>query len=150
MAEANIQIGNRLQSARRKQKIRLHQAVEETCIPKRYISALEKNDAGALPEPVYALGFVKTYAEYLGLEAKPLIEEVKSQIGAEPQALPIPANDLDTPRRSWAVLAAGVLIAALLAAAAYLGWQYFKGPDYRASNSDDIPEAVAALLAGNE
>ena len=46
--------------------------MEATKISRTNIVAMEGGDRSALPLPVYAKGFVKSYARYLGLDADEL------------------------------------------------------------------------------
>jgi cytoskeletal protein RodZ len=52
----------------------LADAEEATRVRRRYLEALEADDYAALPPPVYTRGFVRTYAEYLGLNPKAMAD----------------------------------------------------------------------------
>lgn len=67
--------GEWLQAERERQGFTLEQVEEETKIRRFYIDALEKDKFSVLPPKVYATGFVKKYAKFLGLEEQPLVEE---------------------------------------------------------------------------
>ncbi|KAB8145119.1 helix-turn-helix domain-containing protein [Chloroflexia bacterium SDU3-3] len=68
------QLGERLRAAREAQGISVAQASAETRILPRYIVALEDGDYQHLPGDVYARGFIRNYAGYLGMGAEELIE----------------------------------------------------------------------------
>jgi cytoskeleton protein RodZ len=67
------QLGERLRQARESQGISLAQASQETRILQRYLVALEEGDLAHLPGDVYARGFIRNYASYLGLPAEDVI-----------------------------------------------------------------------------
>lgn len=68
------QLGERLRVAREAQGIAVSQAAADTRILARYIIALEEGDYQYLPGDVYARGFIRNYANYLGLAADELVE----------------------------------------------------------------------------
>jgi hypothetical protein len=59
-------IGHLLERAR--QGVSLEEAERATRIRKDYLERLESDDYSAMPEPIYVRGFVKAYANYLGLD----------------------------------------------------------------------------------
>ncbi|MDQ6693302.1 MAG: DUF4115 domain-containing protein [Chloroflexota bacterium] len=61
------QLGDMLRDAREERGISLAQAERETKIRQKYISALEDDNSAALPGAVYARGFLRNYALYLGI-----------------------------------------------------------------------------------
>ncbi len=50
-------------------------------IGQRYIEAIENDKFDELPEPVYSIGFIKNYADFLGLDTQRAIAEYKHKIG---------------------------------------------------------------------
>ncbi|MEO0406318.1 MAG: RodZ domain-containing protein [Cyanobacteria bacterium P01_A01_bin.135] len=66
--ERLMQIGAHLQEVRAQQGLSLEKVSGETLIQARLLRAIEAGDMSALPEPVYIRGFVKRYADYLGLD----------------------------------------------------------------------------------
>lgn len=75
------QLGERLRSARESQGVSLAQVAAETRILQRYLVALEDGDYLHLPGEVYARGFVRNYAHYLGLPVEELIELYRTERG---------------------------------------------------------------------
>ncbi len=61
-------LGEVLRDARFRLGLSLEQVSAETRVRKKVLAALEEGDYTALPAPVYARGFIKTYAEYLGID----------------------------------------------------------------------------------
>jgi cytoskeleton protein RodZ len=72
-------IGQILEKARKERGLTLEEAERATKIRKRYLLGLEREDYGALPDTVYARGFLKTYANYLGLDGEELSREFKDR-----------------------------------------------------------------------
>ncbi|MCL5292042.1 MAG: DUF4115 domain-containing protein [Actinobacteria bacterium] len=70
-----MSVGNVLASARRQSGRSIVDVEKATKIRARYLSALEQNDFAAVPGDVYAKGFIRTYAKYLGLDPEPLIHQ---------------------------------------------------------------------------
>lgn len=84
------QFGDQLRSARESQGISIAQAALETRILQRYIVALEEGDFQQLPGDVYARGFVRNYANYLGLPSEELIEAYRRERGATDRIVVVP------------------------------------------------------------
>ncbi|MDX2242760.1 MAG: DUF4115 domain-containing protein [Leptolyngbyaceae cyanobacterium bins.302] len=62
------QIGEYLLQVREKQSISLERVAKDTFIPLRLLTALEAGESDRLPEPVYIKGFIRRYADALGLD----------------------------------------------------------------------------------
>ncbi|MDB5084069.1 MAG: hypothetical protein JWN30_955 [Bacilli bacterium] len=69
------QLGNVLRMAREKQGLSLSDIQQLTKIRTRYLEAIEEGDMSSLPGIVYAKGFIKSYAEQVGLDGQTLLEE---------------------------------------------------------------------------
>ncbi|KKR50463.1 MAG: hypothetical protein UT84_C0011G0009 [Candidatus Curtissbacteria bacterium GW2011_GWA1_40_16] len=61
-------LGEILQEARKKKHISQIRAAADLLIKKEHIEALENQNWPDLPEPTFVKGFIKTYANYLGLD----------------------------------------------------------------------------------
>ncbi len=68
-------IGQKLESARQEKGVTVSEAGRATKILSKFIEAMEADDFGVLSAPVYAKSFIKMYAQYLGLDARPLVDE---------------------------------------------------------------------------
>lgn len=71
------QIGQKLKSARESRGLSLGQIYDRTKIPTTNLEAIESGDNEQLPEPVYVAGFIKRYADCVGLNGQGLAEEYK-------------------------------------------------------------------------
>jgi cytoskeleton protein RodZ len=64
--------GEALAAKRGERGLTIQQAAAATRIQADYLKALEAGDLERLPAPVYAKGYLRTYARYLGLDPEPL------------------------------------------------------------------------------
>src|SRR5919206_1396380 len=89
-------IGDRLREARMRQGLDLTEVEVATKIRAKYLRALENDEFSMLPGSTYVKSFLRTYAEYLGLDAQLLVEEFRAQHEprgeGEPQALVPPSH----------------------------------------------------------
>lgn len=74
-----FEIGTSLREARERRNLSYGQVEAETAIRTRYIRALEDEDFHILPGPTYTKGFLRAYAEYLGLDGQPFVDEFNSR-----------------------------------------------------------------------
>jgi cytoskeleton protein RodZ len=80
-----FEIGNSLREARVRRGIEFAQAELATKIRGKYLRALEEEHFEVLPAETYVKGFLRTYAEYLGLDGQLYVDEYNSRfvIGEE-------------------------------------------------------------------
>ena len=113
-------IGEKLRLARERNNLTIDQVARETHVAKRFLKALEDEEFDVFPGETYAMGFLRSYSEYLGLDADELIGIYRN---IKIQEQPLPMNELldSRPRlpspRVILFVAAAVLI---LAAAGFL------------------------------
>jgi cytoskeleton protein RodZ len=79
-------IGAILKSNRLKNKKSLEEVSAELCIRKIYLTALEEGDYETLPPVPYGIGYVRTYANYLGLSSERAVKLYKAASEVEEQA----------------------------------------------------------------
>jgi cytoskeleton protein RodZ len=72
-------IGKLLSQIRESRSLSLEQAARATHIRVRYLQALESGDFDALPSQVQFKGFLRAYAEYLGLDAQQVLAATQQQ-----------------------------------------------------------------------
>jgi cytoskeleton protein RodZ len=72
-----LAVGSILRQARKRQGIDIDTVEERTKIRAKYLRALEEEDWDVLPGPAYARGFIRAYAELLGLDSEVLVEEFR-------------------------------------------------------------------------
>ena len=83
-----FEIGSSLREARERQKLELSRIEHDTHIRAKFLRALEDEQFDRLPAPAYARGFLRTYADYLGLDAQRFVDEYNAHFAPaeEPQA----------------------------------------------------------------
>src|SRR4029077_19723325 len=72
-------IGNSLREARVRRGVDFAQAELATKIRGKYLRALEEEQFSLLPAQTYIKGFLRTYAEYLGLDGQLYVDEYNSR-----------------------------------------------------------------------
>ena len=77
-------LGETLRQARLDKSVSLADAARDTRIRRSYLEALEAEDAASLPPAVYTRGFLRTYAEYLGLNAQAMVDLYQPPARREP------------------------------------------------------------------
>lgn len=88
-----LTIGEQLQKARMERGLTLEIAAHATHIRAHYLQALEEDRRGDLPSAVQGRGFLRLYADYLGLAVQPLLDQWE---GRQPSP-PAPVEPLEEP-----------------------------------------------------
>ena len=114
-----------------------------------HLQAIEEGRYGDLPGPTYAIGFVRTYAEYLGLDCEEVVLRFKKEAENFDRqtelVFPSPAPEGKLPG------GAIIMISTLLAAVAYGGWFYLSNQDkYSAELIPPVPDRLAEMVEGEE
>ncbi|WES29616.1 helix-turn-helix domain-containing protein [Varunaivibrio sulfuroxidans] len=115
-------VGALLQASRRRAGEDLDDVANLLRISRRYLQAIEAGDMKALPGAAYALGFVRAYADHLGLDSAEVVRRFKLEVSATqtPSELVFPSPIPESGIPGGAILFFGALIAVL----AYGGWYY--------------------------
>ena len=116
-------LGNALVEARKARGLTLRDIERDTRISTKYLQALEEGHLEALPAPVYARAFMRTYAQYLGLDAPQLVQALPGA-RPEPELPPLPDVHRDSamPLVSASWMVAGVVVALLLVVGVVMFW----------------------------
>lgn len=75
------EIGQRLRDARVKKGLSLEDVAEQTRIRQRYLLAMEEGDFGSIPGIVYVKGFLKQYAQTVGLNPQEMLDQFQRYAG---------------------------------------------------------------------
>jgi cytoskeleton protein RodZ len=105
-----FEIGNSLREARLRQGYELPRVEADTKIRAKYLKALEEEHFEVLPGETYVKGFLRTYAEYLGLDGQLYVDEFNSRFTREEEPL-APPQPRRQPSRSRAVESNFVIVA---------------------------------------
>jgi cytoskeleton protein RodZ len=74
-----FEIGNSLREARLRQQLDFPEIEQATKIRGKYLRALEDEQFDVLPAQTYVKGFLRSYAEYLGLDGQLYVDEYNSR-----------------------------------------------------------------------
>jgi cytoskeleton protein RodZ len=115
-------VGQDLRKAREKRGEELEHISRLLKIRRDYLALLEEGAADSLPGRAYAIGFVRSYATYLGLDGNEYVERLKAEIAGrgdkEPQVSAAPPPERMWLQGQW--ILGGLLAFALLYAGYYL------------------------------
>src|SRR5437763_11072637 len=76
-----FEIGSSLREARLRQQLDFPEIEHVTKVRAKYLRALEDESFEALPAQTYVKGFLRTYADYLGLDGQLYVDEYNSRYG---------------------------------------------------------------------
>jgi cytoskeleton protein RodZ len=124
-----FEIGNSLREARERQGLGYPEIELATKIRAKYIRALEEEDFDAVPGDAYVRGFLRTYAEYLGLDGDVYVDEYGSRFVAgwrdelpqRPERPRVGRRERRLERRAVILVLAGI---ALLTALVFAAWRF--------------------------
>jgi cytoskeletal protein RodZ len=91
-----FEIGNSLREARLRQGLEISRIEAETKIRGKYLRALEEEQFEVLPGDTYVKGFLRTYADYLGLDGQLYLDEFNSRFATAEE---VAVSQSATPRR---------------------------------------------------
>jgi cytoskeleton protein RodZ len=129
--------GSDLRAARERLGWDLRDVAAMLRIRPSYLEALESGLLSQLPGNVYALGFLRTYASSLGLDAEEVARRFRAEAGEIPRhselVFPTPVPERGLPAGAL------ILLGLILVGGAYIGW-------YRLSGEGRLPaETVIAV-----
>ena len=136
-------IGEQLRAARERKGLTLDRVADETNIAKRYIAGLEAEDFSVFPGDPYVIGFLRNYADYLGLPSDEFVNTYKN---IKIQEQPMPIEEL-IPRRGPSALAVaasilGAVVVAAIVLAVVLGGHRKAGQEASASHRAPVEYRV--------
>ena len=135
-----ISFGTWLRRQREIREIPLHEIADVTKIGIRYLEALEQDRFDILPAPVFAKGFLREYARYVGLDPDEVINSyLTTQQEESDQEVDESVVPADSSRSTATLLGAGLVI--LLAVVAGL---IFYSERFRGDAREAPPPAIAA------
>jgi cytoskeletal protein RodZ len=136
-------VGAALRAVRRQAGFGLDEVAARLRIRRDYLRAVEAGQFASLPGASYAQGYVRSYADFLGLDAAQVLEAYRQEDDAanadRPLNFPVPAADQRTPR-IWLLL-----LAAVLCLGVYLAWAVYQERQYLASR--ELPPVPDSILS---
>ncbi len=136
-------VGRMLRERREELGLDLETAGAALRIKPIYLAALEQGRAQDLPGPTYAVGFVRSYAHYLGLDGPRVLERYKAESAVDVQlrpdlSFPVPLGERSIPGGPI------LLVAAIVALCGYGTWYYLS------TGARTRPARIAAMPAALE
>jgi len=131
-------IGERLRQAREAKGVSLDELASQTRIPIRHLQHIEREEWDALPAITYCIGFVRSYANSVGLDGAEMGRELRERLGSTRTRAPAaeyyqPADPARVPPRSVALITIVIIVLAIA------GWFFFR------SSIDDEPAAAVTV-----
>jgi cytoskeleton protein RodZ len=138
-------LGETLRQARLDKSVSLADAARDTRIRRGYLEALESEDNASLPPAVYTRGFLRSYAEYLGLNPQAMVDLYQPTARREPgpalrPAVPHIAIPRQIPLRPVLYSLGGIIFVVALGFA----WNWYQDAQH-ALNQSDASNRVARL-----
>ena len=124
-----FEIGSSLREARLRQGVDFVEAEAATKIRSKYLHALEDEQFEVLPAKTYVKGFLRAYADYLGLDGQLYVDEYNSRyVGAEEEPVVRPRRGSSTSRTHRRIESSVVALAlvgiATAAALVIVAWKW--------------------------
>jgi hypothetical protein len=150
-----FEIGSSLRAARERQGLGYPEIELATKIRSKYIRALEEEDFDAVPGDAYIRGFLRTYADYLGLDGEVYVDEYASrfltswrdELPSRRERTRVRRRDRHVERRAVVLVLAGI---ALLTALVFVAWRYggspSSAPPVGATQTQQTPAAPRQLV----
>jgi cytoskeleton protein RodZ len=114
-----FEIGSSLKDARLRQGIDLAEAELATKIRSKYLQALEEERFDVLPAQTYVKGFLRSYADFLGLEGQLYVDEFNSRyVSGDDETAVRPRRSYTSPRAHRRVESRALVIALVAIASA--------------------------------
>ena len=140
-SDALVALGNELKNARRAAGLSLNDVSVRLCISIRYLKAIEGGDPALIPGTTYMLGFVRSYARLLKLDADEFCNRVidnmpKNALRPEYQAV---GNVVETSEYPIRYIVGAVAVVVLV----YGGWYLYRNDFFSAPTP--LPDEVAFI-----
>lgn len=139
-------VGGALRAARLRKGLDIGMVAQHLRIRREFIEAIEENDVTNLPAKTYAIGFVRSYAVHVGLDADECLRRFKADVLHQTEhdtlVFPEAKEEVRLPQGSLLILAA------LLGVGIYAGWYVSVNADRVATERvPPVPERLAEQIS---
>lgn len=146
---AGVKIGPILREARLKQGKKLPDIAQSLCIRHMYLEAIEASRYESIPEFPYGIGFIRSYANYLGLDSAKIIQMYKTETTDnlkkdDKYYVLEPQTEATIPSKKY------LLISLLAIMAVYFAWFMFNENNNNVTEDFDSDEAVVSEESNSE
>lgn len=142
--QPGTRVGPLLRDRRLRAGIGVREVSQRLRIRQIHLEAIETGQFEVLPAPVCALGFVRSYAQLLQLDADEIGRRFKAEIDGHPAAplrFPLPIlTEAGKPTGAF------VLLGAIIAVGAYTAWHVTSGNRIEIARVAPVPERLEQLL----
>ncbi len=129
-------VGASLREAREARGIGLRELADRTKIATRALEAIERDDVTRLPPAIFARGFVRAYAEEVGLDVRTTVDAFFAQfVEEEPEPAPEQPDAWDRLPVRAELIRVAAFVVPVLALVGWLLWGWSR---------TDVPEPIAA------
>jgi cytoskeleton protein RodZ len=157
-----FEIGNSLREARLRQDLDFPEIEQATKVRPKYLRALEDEQFDILPGQTYVKGFLRTYAEYLGLDGQLYVDEYNSRYVHVDEETPLRARNRSSvgrigapPRFESSVVLVALAAIAVVTLLVIAAWRYGSNPpntaipDFSTRPPATKPKAAAKKRVAN-
>jgi cytoskeleton protein RodZ len=141
VAQGEARVGDVLANLREARGIELADIASHLRIREQYLASIESGDLSHLPGPTYAIGFVRSYANFLGLDGDEAVRLFKGERDGDAQKatlnFPEPLSESRIPRGAL------LFVSLVLALVAYGGWYYLSSRDMELA--DLVPQVPQSM-----
>ena len=152
--EAVFDIGSSLREARTRQGLDFNEMEFRTKVRAKYLRALEDENFEQLPGHTYIKGFLRTYADSLGMDGQLYVDEYNSRYVAGDEEQPLQTRRVPSAKgkrhhqhRESRLVVIGVVAIVLLTMLVFAAWK-FGGPTEPKVEGINAPAAAVSALTG--
>lgn len=138
-------VGSLLKEMRLQKGLRLPDIAKKLCIRRIYLEAIEESNYAEVPAFPYGIGFVRSYAAFLGLNGSNIVELYKDEVMPKSDKeifMLEPQSEASVPNKKY------LLISLLAIAAVYAGWSAYNNGAFeeeeKTAEIEQIGEAAPA------
>jgi cytoskeleton protein RodZ len=116
LIDSGANVGQALRALREAKGLSLADIADKTCVRRAYLQALEEINIEQLPSRPFAVGYVKAYAEALGVSGELAVRQFRKDAPSPDEVLkaPVGVRKERDPRLSWLAGACAVVATAVV------------------------------------
>ena len=138
-------VGAMLKSMRLQKGLKIVDISKKLCIRKCYLEAIEESNYKELPAVPYGIGFIRSYANYMGLNGENIVELYKEETNSSPaDEMKVLEAQPEATVPSFQYL----LISLLAIVAIYIAWSFFI--DNKEVSESPVEEKALVVEAQSE